>query len=79
MVPGIVFFHKSWGVAIKECPLAVWDDFVKEETGESKRYFKSTTFYLTRVTLKGIIVQGKNSLYSGASLFLFERIGRLVD
>ena len=36
-------------------------------------------FYLPRVTLKGNIVQGKNNLYSGAALFLFERIGRLVE
>jgi len=36
-------------------------------------------FYLPRVTLKGNIVQGKNSLYSGAGLFLFERIGRLIE
>ena len=35
--------------------------------------------YLPRVNLKDNIVQGKNNLYSGAALFLFERIGRLVE
>ena len=34
---------------------------------------------LPRVTLKGDIVQGKNNLYSGVALFLFERIGRLIE
>jgi len=39
----------------------------------------SLHFLPARVTQKGNIVQGKNNLYSGAALFLFERIDRLVD